>query len=140
MHSQFPESMRPPENISELVSRHLAYHRSGDEGDGPASLSVCIMTFTAPRATLWELVLEIVRQSQDDNDLIAAVVAISRLLRRHCDVELLARVELQAVADHKFARVLTGLCDIDVPAWAWSSIERMQNRVHDPLSGDEPEA
>ena len=133
MASQFPESTSLPENIGELVSRHLAFHRSGDEKDEQASLFISTMTHTATPLTLWDLVLEIVRQSRDDKDLIAAVVAISRLLRHHCDVELLARVEQQAVVDHKFARVLTGLGDFDVPAWAWSRIERMQVRVHDPL-------
>jgi hypothetical protein len=133
MPSQLPESMRLPDNISELVSRYLSCHRSGNEEDKPAAVFIGVMTHTAPPATLWDLVLEIVRQSRDDKDLIAAVVAISRLLRRHCDAELLARVEQQAVADPKFARVLTGLGDFDVPAWAWSRIARMQERVPDPL-------
>lgn len=121
------------EELSETVAGYLEYCRTNDERFQAASTAITAMTFLSPPEEQWRMILEAVKQARDDDDLgHIAAGPIEGLLGRH-GCEYIDVVEGNAVADHKFARAMTGVWKYMMTDDVWARIQAVQAQVPDPL-------
>jgi hypothetical protein len=76
------------------------------------------------------------RTHADSDDELRHIAAgpLEHLLGWHAN-DVIARVEAQAAADHKFARTLTAVWQYMMSDEVWARVEAMQATVSDPLGG-----
>jgi hypothetical protein len=123
-----------PKELSRLVAGYLAHCRTLEERFTEAALTVTAMSFKSPPEAQWEMVLEGIRQSRDDDDLEhVAAGPIEGLLGRHGEV-CIALVEARAASDSKFARAMTGVRRYTMTDAIWARVRRLQSRVPNPLA------
>ena len=106
-----------------------------DEDESSVGEAVVFMNFTAGPDQQWQFICSAVAQAESDDALRhIAAGPVEHLLGSH-GASVIARVEAQAAADGKFARMLTGVWQHTMTDELWARLQAIQARVSDPLSG-----
>jgi hypothetical protein len=103
--------------------------------------AVVLMNFTAAPDHQWRFIRAAVAHAECDDELgHIAAGPLEHLLGWHGE-KFIGRVEEQAAADAKFARMLTGVWKYMMPDSVWARVQAIQARIPDPLnaSADEPD-
>jgi hypothetical protein len=129
---RIPTLSRPgpmdPVDLSCLVTEYLEHCR-GDYRLKDASVAIVAMTFMSPPEDQWRMLLEAVRQAQDEKDLRhIAAGPIEGLLGRHGQ-EYIGRVESQVAADPRFAEAVLYVRTYTMTKGVWARVEALQARV-----------
>lgn len=124
--------------LKRVVAEYLEHCRTRDDRFSEAAQSITMMTFVSPPELQWEMILEAVEQSRDDNDLgHVAAGPIEGLLGRHGEAYI-GIVERRANSDPKFARAMTGVWKYLMSDEIWSRVQQLQSRVPNPLPAYRP--
>jgi hypothetical protein len=95
--------------------------------------AVVMMNFTAAPDHQWRFIRAAVAHAESDDQLgHIAAGPLEHLLGWHGE-KFIDRVEEQATADAKFARMLTGAWKYMMPDPVWARVQAIQARVPDPL-------
>ena len=90
---------------------------------------ITAMTFMSPPELQWEVILEAVRQAEDDNDLgHIAAGPIEGFLGWH-GKDWIEQVELEASRNFKFARAVTGVWKYMMNDALWKRVEQIKSSV-----------
>ena len=95
--------------------------------------AVVLMNFVAGPDQQWQFICSAVAHADSDDELRhIAAGPVEHLLGWHAK-DVIARVEAQAAADHKFARTLTGVWQYMMSDEVWARVQAIQATVFNPL-------
>ena len=117
----------------------LAELRDGDDSeDDKVGMSVTWMGFTARPEQQWKFICLAASRAVADDELSHIAAGPVECLLGHHGAEFIEEVEKEAVADQKFARMLTGVWKYMMPDDVWARLQAVQAQVSNPLPSHRP--
>lgn len=123
--------------VSDKAFLEAAHHLDGELTKGDVDQWIVFVCFLGHPHALWNLMLDAVTVADSDKHLGKIAVGLAEHILAHYG-SMISHFEKQALRDHRFKRMLTGVWRHRMSDNVWARLRVMQSNIPAPLSTMDP--